>query len=144
MALEHALQHDAGERGLLALRMPDHLLDVITRPARGRDRIAAKTERMHADGKAGLFSRFVDRPIAALAEWLHIATQQQNLNEVLVPGAPADFGGGGRAILIGDHDRTFEAAVLAGPFRNLPVVDRAGQRRAQILIPNALPGIERT
>src|SRR3954453_24159756 len=124
MALEHALQHDAGERGLLALRMPDHLLDVITRPARGRDRIAAKTERMHADGKAGLFSGFVDRPIAALAEWLDIAPQEQNLHEVLVPGAPADFGSGRGAILVGDHARAFEAAVLGGPFRNLAVVDR--------------------
>src|SRR3954471_8112838 len=51
ISLEHALQHDAGERGLLALRMADHLLDVVARPPRGGDRIAAEAEGVHADRK---------------------------------------------------------------------------------------------
>src|SRR6185437_13039762 len=78
IALEHAIEHEARERGLLALRVADHLLDVIARPARSRDRIAAETEGMHADGKAGLFGRLIDRPIAALAERLDIAAEQQH------------------------------------------------------------------
>src|SRR6266705_6017317 len=66
--LEHALQHDAGERGLLALRMADHLLDVIARPARRGDRIAAEAEGMHADRKSRLLGGLIDRPVAALTK----------------------------------------------------------------------------
>src|SRR5258705_12827229 len=40
--LEHPPQHDAGERGLPALRMADHFLDVEARPAPSRARIAAE------------------------------------------------------------------------------------------------------
>src|SRR5664279_5398253 len=105
VTLEHAFQHDRGERGLLALRMADHLLDVIARPARRRDRIAAEAEGMHAYGEPGLFGGLIDRPVAALAERLDIAAEQQHLHEILVAGALADFGGRGRAIFVGDHDR---------------------------------------
>src|SRR6267142_5540218 len=70
--LEHALQHDAGERGLLALRMADHLLDVVARPARRRDRIAAEAKGMHADRKTRLLGRLIDRPVAALTERLDV------------------------------------------------------------------------
>src|SRR3954453_8832940 len=99
MPLEHALQHDRSKRGLLALRMADHLLDVKARPARRGDRIAAKTEGMHADRKPGLFRRLVDRPVTALAQWFDIAAEQQHLHEVLVPGALADFRSRCRSVL---------------------------------------------
>src|SRR6476646_2275908 len=89
--LEHALQHDAGERRLLALRMADHLLDVIARPTRCRDRIATETEGMHADRKPRLFRSLIYRPVAALAERLDVAAEQQNLDEIVVTGAFADF-----------------------------------------------------
>src|SRR6185312_7162337 len=75
IALEHAFEHEARERGLLALRVADHLLDVVARPARGGDRIAAEAEGMHADGKADLLCGLIDRPIAPLAERLDIAAQ---------------------------------------------------------------------
>ena len=143
MPLEHAFQHDAGERGLLALRMADHLLDVKTRPAGCGDRIAAEAEGMHADRKPHLFRRLIDRPVAALPERLDIAAEQQHLHEILVAGALADFGGRGRTVLVGDHDRAFQARILAGPFVDLPVVDGARQSRAQILVAQALPGVER-
>src|SRR5258705_3097529 len=104
--LEHPLQHDAGERGLLALRMADHLLDVEARPARCRDRIAAEAEGMHADRKSGLLRGLIDRPVAALAERLDVAAQQQYLDKILVAGALTDFFGCGRAVLLADHDRT--------------------------------------
>ena len=128
-ALEHAFQHEARERGLLALRMADHLLDVEARPARRGDRIAAEAEGVHADRKPGLLRRLVDRPVAALAERLDVAAEQQHLHEILVAGALADFGGGGHAVLVGDDDRALQAAVLAGPFLDLPVVDRGSQSR---------------
>src|SRR5215217_2684630 len=127
MTLEHALQHDARKRGLLALRVADHLLDVIAWPAGSGDRVAAEAEGMHADREAGLLGRLVDRPVAALPERLDVAAQQQNLDEVLVAGAPADFSGGRWTILVCDHDRALEPAILAGPFRDLPIVDRARQ-----------------
>ena len=63
--LEHALQHDAGKRGLLALRMADHLLDIKTRPARRGDRLP-KTEGVDADRETRLLRRLIDRPVAAL------------------------------------------------------------------------------
>src|ERR1700730_6073526 len=91
VSLEHAFQHDAGQCRLLALRMADHLLDVKARPAGGRDRIAAKAEGVHADRKPDLFGRFIDRPIAALAQRLDIAAEQQHLDKVLVAGALADL-----------------------------------------------------
>src|ERR1700744_6675799 len=125
MPLEHAFQHDAGERGLLALRMADHFLDVIAWPARRGDRVAAEAEGMHADRQARFFRRLIDRPVTALAERLDVATEQQHLHEILVAGALADFGSRRRTILIGDHDGSLEAAGLAGPFGELPVVDRA-------------------
>src|ERR1700742_1882537 len=121
MALEHAFQHQACKRGLLALRMPNHLLDVEARPARCRDRIAAETESVNADWKSRFFRRLVDRPIAALTQRLDIAAQQQDLDETLVSGALADFGGSGRAVFIGDHHRAFRTEILPGPLSVRPV-----------------------
>src|SRR5260370_18562027 len=99
---------------------------------------------MHADWKPRLLRRLINRPVAALTERPDVAAQEQHLDKILVAGAPADFSGRGRSILVGDYDGAFQAAVLAGPFRDLPVIDRGSQRRAQILVANALPGIERT
>src|SRR5205085_9203357 len=93
MPLEHAFQHEARQHGLLALRMADHLLDVEAGPAGGGDRIAAEAEGMDADRKPGLLRRLIDRPVAALAERLDVAAQQQHLHEILVACARADFGG---------------------------------------------------
>src|SRR6185312_4122269 len=45
-ALEHAFEHEARERRLLAFGVADHLLDVKTRPARGGDGIATEAEGM--------------------------------------------------------------------------------------------------
>src|SRR6202011_4536769 len=113
ISLEHAFEHEARQRGLLTLRMADHFLDVIARPAGSRDRIAAEAEGMPADRKAYLLRGLIDRPIAALTERLDIAAEQQHLHEILVASPPADFGGRRRTIFIGDHDGAFQAAVLA-------------------------------
>ena len=129
ITLEHAFEHQAREHGLLALRMADHLLDVEARPARRGERIAAEAEGVDADRQADLLRRLVDRPVAALAERLDVAREQQHLNEILVAGALADFGGGGNTVLIGDDDRALQARILAGPFLDLPVVDRGDRSR---------------
>src|ERR1039458_1328036 len=113
MPLEHAFQHNARQRRLLALRMADHFLDVVARPARGGDGIAAETEGMHANGKTGLLRRLIDRPVAALAQWLDIAAEQQHLDKIAVAGALADFGGRSRTVLVGDYHGALQAAVLA-------------------------------
>ena len=75
IALEHAFEHEARQRGLLALRMADHLLDVKARPARRGDRIAAEAEGVDADRQADLLRRLIDRPVAALAERLDVAAR---------------------------------------------------------------------
>src|ERR1700676_4135357 len=123
--------------------MAAHLLDIKTRPAGGCDRIAPKTEGVNADRKPRLFRGLVDRPVAPLAQRLDVAAQEQYLDKVLVAGAFPDFGGRRRAAPIGDHDGTLKARVLAGPFFDLPVVDRRADRRTQIMIADALPGVER-
>src|ERR1700744_577121 len=117
MPLEYAFQHKARQPGLLALRMADHFLDVIARPAGRRDRVAAEAERMNADRKPRFRRRIIDRPIAAPAERLDIAAEQQHLHEMLVAGPLANFRRRGWAVLVGDNDRALEAAVLAGPLR---------------------------
>src|SRR5947209_19792834 len=100
MPLEHAFQHDRGERGLLALRMADHLLDVKARPARCGDRVAAETEGVHADRQPGLLRRLVDRRVAPLSQRLAVTAEDELLDEILVPGALADFGCRGRTVLV--------------------------------------------
>src|SRR5882757_6648692 len=104
LPLEHPLEHDAGERRLLALRMANHLLDVETRPARCGDRIAAESEGMHADWKPGLLRGLINRPVTALAERLDVTAEQQHLDKILVAGTLADFLGGRQAVLVADHD----------------------------------------
>ncbi|KTT89745.1 hypothetical protein NS44R_14965, partial [Mammaliicoccus sciuri] len=142
-AFEHAFEHEARQRGLLALRMADHLLDVVAWPARGGDRVAAEAEGMHADRETHFRGRLIERPVAALAERLDIAAQQQHLDEIAVAGALADLGRGRGAILIGDDDRALQPGVLAGPFLDLPVVDRRADRAGEILVAESLSGGER-
>src|SRR5205085_4317343 len=108
-------------------------------PAGGGDRIAAEAEGMDADRKPGLLRRLIDRPVAALAERLDVAAQQQHLHEILVACARADFGGSRRPVLVGNHDGAFEALVLAGPFLDLPVVDRRANGGGKVVIADALP-----
>src|SRR6476659_1599273 len=135
--LEHPLEHDAGERRLLALRMANHFLDVKTRPARCGDRIAAESEGMNADRKPGLLRGLINRPVTALAERLDVAAERQHLDKIPVAGTLADFLGGRQAVLVADQDGTLQARILAGPFLDLPVVDRRADRRAQIMVADA-------
>ena len=86
-ALEHALEDQAGQHRLLALRVPDHLLDVVGRPAAGGQRAAAIAEGMDADRQVGFGRRLIDRPVAPLAERFGGAGQQQHLGEVRIAGA---------------------------------------------------------
>src|SRR6185369_2002210 len=134
ITLEYAFEHQARQHGLLALRVADHLLDIEARPPRRGERIAAEAEGVDADRQADLLRRLVDRPIAALAERLDGTAEQQHLNEVRIAGALADFGGGGNTVFIGDDDRALQAGILAGPFLDLPVVDRGADRAGQILV----------
>ena len=143
ITLEHAFEHQACERCLLALRMADHFLDVEARPAGRGERIAAEAEGMDADRQADLLRRLVDRPIAALSERLDIAGEQQHLDEIFIAGALADFGGGGNAVFIGDDDRALQARILGCPFLDLPIIDRGADCAGQILVAQALPAGER-
>src|SRR5258707_13249009 len=70
--LEHALEHDAGERRLLALRMANHFLYVEARPARCPDRIAAESEGMHVGRNPGLLPGLINRPVPALPDGLDV------------------------------------------------------------------------
>ena len=107
---EHAFDHHAGQQRLAALRMADHLLDVIGRPAGAGDRIAAVTERMHAHGQIGALGGRVDRPIAALAERLRRAAEEEHLGEIGIAGATLDLGRGAGAVLVVHEHRGLELA----------------------------------
>ena len=85
--------------------MACHLLDVIGRPAAAGDRKAAIAESMHPDRKIGARGGFVDRPIAAIAEWLCRAAEQEDLDEIRVVREPLDLGNGRGTVLIGGEDR---------------------------------------
>ena len=49
---------------------------------------------MNADGKAGFDRRLEDRPVAALAEKLAGAAQEQDVGETAIAGAFADLDAG--------------------------------------------------
>src|SRR5258705_8870207 len=98
---------------------------------------------MHADWKPGLLRGLINRPVTALAERLDVTAEPQHLDKILVAGTLTNFLGGRQAVLVADHDRTLQAGILAGPFLDLPVVDRRADRRAQIMVADALPGGER-
>src|SRR5579871_7075359 len=93
---------------------------------------------MHADWQPGLFGRLVDRPIAALADRLDGAAEQQHLDEIFVTRAIADFGRCRWPVFIGNDDRALQAAVLAGPFIDLPIVDGRTERSRELVIADAL------
>ena len=76
-ALEHAFQHEAGQQRLAALRVADHLLDVVGRPAAAGDRKAAIAEGMHGNRQPRAFGGCKDRPVFALAQRLGGAAQDQ-------------------------------------------------------------------
>ena len=94
--------------------------------------MTAKAEGVDADRETGFGRGLIDRPVAALPKRLGVAAHHQHLREVLVAGARANLLCRGWAIFGRHHDRRLKAAVLAGPLRDLPIIDCMGQRCAEI------------
>ena len=142
-ALEHALEDQAGQHRLLALRVPHHLLDVVGGPAAAGQGGPAIAEGVDAYRQVGLRRRLVDRPVAPLAEWFGGARQQQHLGEVAVAGARLDHACGSRAIFERHHHRCLQPRVARGPFRHLPLIGGVGQRSRQVEVLRALAAGQR-
>src|SRR5439155_8920503 len=84
-----------------------------------------------------------DGPIAALAERLGRAAEQQHLSKITISGAPLDLvRSAGTILVVHEHGR-LEPRLLAGPFRSLPVVHRAAVSMREFAILQALAAAQR-
>ena len=108
------------------------LLGVIGRPAAARRRVAAIAADMDAERQAELFAAGVDRPVAVTAERLVGARRNIDLDILPDPGATLDLGDRGLGVVLPDQDRGFQPRLAATPVRELPLVDGARDRGAEI------------
>ena len=93
---------EEGERGLLALRMADHFLDVVRRPAGCGVGPAAVAEGVDTDGHPGRGGGFIDRPVPPLPQRLIRLAQKEDLAEVRIVGAELDLLYRGDGVLVRD------------------------------------------
>ncbi len=139
-AFEHPFHHQAHQPGLAGLGVPDHVLDIVRRPAAGGIGVAAMAEGVERHRQPGRRRGFIDRPVAPLPRRLPGAAQQQYLSEMRVTGKALDLRDGCGGILVRDHDRGFQPAVLAGPFLDLPLIHRMRHGAGQVGVDRALAG----
>ena len=95
---------------------------------------------MNADGKAGLDRRLEDRPVAALAEKLAGAAQEQDVGETAIAGAFANLDAGQFAVLIGNDDGGLEPRIAPVPAFELILVGGKRHGGAELVVLLALPG----
>ena len=103
------------------MRVADHLLDVVRRPAAGGIAAAAIAEGMDADRQVGRRRSLVDRPVAPLAERFGGGVSSITWAKFASP-ARARSCSPIRAVLERHHDRRLQPQIARRPFRHLPFV----------------------
>ena len=143
-ALEHALEDQAGQHRLLALRVTDHLLDVVGRPAAGGDR-ACRHSRRHGCRPAGWPPPPPGRSASSAAgpSGSAVRVSSSTWAKFAIAGALLDHLRRGRAVLERHHHRRLQPRIARGPFRHLPLVGGMRQRRRQIRVLRALAAGQR-
>ena len=128
--LEDALDDQADHLRLEGLRHRRVVLHVERGPAGRRERVAAAAAaEVDPDRQAVAHRRLEDRPVPPAAERLVGADEQQHLHEARVRGGPVDLLGGQFGVLVGHDDARPQPRLLLEPLRDLPLVDRAAERR---------------
>src|SRR6201991_2888611 len=131
-ALRHAFDHEAGEHGRHGMRIALVFFGVIGRPAAAGRRVAAIAADVNAERQAEFLRAGVDRPIAAAAERLVGARTDVDLDVFTGLRAALEFGDRQLGVVLSDQDRGFQPGVAVRPERQLPVVDGALDRGAEI------------
>src|SRR5258708_190195 len=132
--LEHALDHEARELGRHRMRIRLVLLGVIRRPAAAGWRMTAITADMNAERQAEFLRAGVDRPITVTAERLGGARTNTGWHREPDLGASLDLGDRGFSVVLADQDRGLQPRFAVGPKSQLPLIDGALDRGAEIEI----------
>ena len=136
--LKHPLNHHGGQKRLAGLRMANHVLDIIGRPAATADRITAKAERVHTHGQPRSRGGLIDLPVALLARRLTGAAEHQHLHEMRIGGIPLDLRHRRIRILVRHDDRALQPGLRNQPFMQLPFVHRVTDGGAEFAVLKAL------
>ncbi len=110
------------------------LLGIIGRPAAAGRRVTAIAADMNAERQAEFLGARIDRPVAVAAERLVGARRDVDLHILADLGAALDLGDRRLGVVLPDQDRGLQPRLAAGPVRELPVVDGALDRGAEIEI----------
>src|ERR1044072_9931559 len=87
---------------------------------------------MDAERQAELLGLRMDRRVAMAAKRLVGARRDVDLHVAAVFRAAFDLGDGRLGIVLADQDRGLQPRIAVAPLRELPLVDRALDRRAEI------------
>ncbi len=138
IALEHPFEDQTRHRRLERGRVLGDLLDVERGPAGIAHGPAARAEHVHPDRQTRLDRGLEDRPVAALAQKLAGAAQEQHVREAAVAGALADLLHRQLGILIGDHHRRLQPWLTLVPALELILVARERHGGAELVVLLAL------
>ena len=141
---EHARENEAHHGGLHVCGRGVVLLHVVGRPARaGRGVTAAEALDVQGDRQIAARGRFIDRPIAGMAERVARSRRHDHLHEGAIGGAAFDLGGGeGGVLLRYDESPARSRGSLRTHVFELPVIDGARQRRGEVEIALLHPALE--
>src|SRR6266478_5396832 len=130
--LGHAFDHQACELGCYRVRIRLVLLGVVGRPAAAGRRMTAIAADMDAKRQVKLLRARVDRPVTATSQRLVGAWTDIDLHILADLRATLDLGNGCLGVVLPDQDRGLQPGVPAGPMRELPFVDGALDRGAEL------------
>ena len=109
-------------------------LGIIRRPAAAGRRVTAIAADMNAERQAQLLGERIDRPVTVAAERLVGARRHVDLHILTDPRAALDLGDRRLGVVLPDQNGGFQPRLAAGPVRELPFVDGALDRGAEIEI----------
>src|SRR5690348_13349134 len=110
------------------------LLGIVGRPAAAGWRMPAITANVNAKRQPKLLGAGIDRPVAMAAERLVGPRRHIDLNILPELGAALDLSDRRLGVVLPDQDRGFQPRLASGPVGELPLVDGALDRRAEIKI----------